>query len=421
MASAFMMEGTGKMRRRILGVSSGLLTSTLVLLSETASAQYVDGAGQFGLEGNVFTSLSMTMKTDAGDVDTSASDFGLLANGAGLAFGYGAAEIVSIGVHLGYLSRKVSVDIEGVEDDKVSGFVLYPRLDFVFVPGSSVRPFLGPALGWENVTTEAAGTKAKVSTFLYGVRAGLHLFADNAISIDPAVTASGVSGSYENDALDVKYDLSGFGFSISLGISGWFGGAASKPPTRGEPDTDQAEGATAAEAQAVEEDPVAAAPPPTDIDALAVGYRVAGGRGVRITGRPRKDGSHAAAHFTVPSAGPEVADCNEITIHADDESFEATQVRSGAAGGGFGRSRVVRALVPIQAIQALGEAQSNVWLEVCGDRWPVPPAARRELFRFANRFREQAEAYGTWKPRKQPEEEPVEVEAVDLEAGEEKE
>ena len=388
------------MRRKRLGVVCILLGGASLWQSRPAHAQYIEGAARLGLKGNVFSSFSMTLEAEGEKVDSTRTESGLIANGAGVIFSFGPTELLQIGAQVGFASSIQTIDVPGAEDVRGSGFAFYPRIDFVLVPGSVARPFLGPALGWEGATTKVADVETTVSTTLFGVNAGVHFFPDSAVSITPALTMGTVTGSVEvaDSAADVdlEADVSGFGTMLSLSVSGWFGGAASKPPAprkKRQPESDLSEGEAQPEGGA---GPVGAAAPPDNRGALTMGFSAGVGKGVRINGRPRKNGTQIQVYLSQSNGPSEIEDCRGVTVHADDESFEVSNVQSGSAEQGFGRSRFVRAMMPVEAVYALAEARGDAWIYVCGDRWDVPRSVRPKLYKFANRFRSQAESFGTW-------------------------
>jgi opacity protein-like surface antigen len=130
----------------------------------------------------------------------------------------------------------------GVQQSTFSLFV-GPKLDYMFLPGSRVRPFLGAVAGLSRVTYNQKSTNnVNVTTTdedssytgagFYG-RAGVRFFLTSGFSLDPAFvfgfatmtgSAQGVVGG--PGALGAAtYDSGLTGFSLGLGVtaSGWVG------------------------------------------------------------------------------------------------------------------------------------------------------------------------------------------------------
>lgn len=128
-------------------------------------------------------------------------------------------------------------------NNQQSSFSLFlgPKLDYMFLPDSRVRPFLGVVAGISRVTahtqntTDLSVTNTGLDTGYTGVglfgRAGIRWFLTPGFSLDPAFVfgfasmtgnAQGVPGVPNGAA---SYDSGLTGFSVGLGVtaSGWVG------------------------------------------------------------------------------------------------------------------------------------------------------------------------------------------------------
>jgi hypothetical protein len=211
---------------------SCLALATLVTLSSAAFAQDIQGAVQLGLGTGLITYNKDTVKQDViggghVDIDYARTNWGFHGT-SGVVFegGYGLTDSLVLGglLALGNDSTEVST---GNNEDTVSTFelLLAPKIDYLFMPASKVRPFVGGALGLVVHNTDYDDGDTETSLLGVGLlaRAGIRWFAAPGFSIDPALNFGGRWLSGDTDTGNLSYDASSSGYQIglSLGMSGW--------------------------------------------------------------------------------------------------------------------------------------------------------------------------------------------------------
>jgi hypothetical protein len=226
----------------------GFLCSAGVLsfLSGTAQAQVTAGALQLGLGTDVVTysSGTGTVAYPTGDIsqDVKTTRWGFAdRSGVNVEGGYGIGDSLIVGgfVGLGGWSQKQQLNEANAVEEKQStlNLTLAPKIDYMLLPGKSIRPFFGGAIGLAYSTdtrqtrTNNNVTRTDSDTSLTGLaimlRAGVRCFLTPGFSIDPAFMFTWVptaSGSY-TDLLARKYDMSADSYTLGLTVaaSGWVG------------------------------------------------------------------------------------------------------------------------------------------------------------------------------------------------------
>jgi hypothetical protein len=231
----------------------GLIT----LLSTSARAQAVAGALQLGL-GTDFVSYSnytqtvsvptplvaptgtVEQKFDYHQTRWGVSDHSNL----NLEVGYGLTDDMVLGGMLvmggwsGYAHSQQAQSPQHLQDSSFN-FFIGPKFDYMFLPGSRVRPFVGAVVGLSRVTqnntttNNASVTTTTLDTGYTGLglmgRAGIRWFLTPGFSLDPAFvfgfstlsgSAQGVAG---NDAASYDSGLTGFSLGLGVTASGWVG------------------------------------------------------------------------------------------------------------------------------------------------------------------------------------------------------
>ncbi len=172
---------------------SCLLLASLGSLSSLALAQDVEGAIQLGL-GTGFITYSKnsgeveTPLTDI-DVDTSRTTWGLHDRSPlMLEGGYGLTDSLVLGGLLVLGGNSESIDVEGTDEETDSTFnlLLAPKVDYLFMPSSKLRPFVGGALGLAVQNTDSSSADTETSLWGLGLlgRVGLKWFPVPGFSID---------------------------------------------------------------------------------------------------------------------------------------------------------------------------------------------------------------------------------------------
>lgn len=228
----------------------GLLCSVgaITFISVQAHAQVTEGALQLGVGTSLATYTSQSVTDNQADGTRDTTDYksfrwgfhersGVLVEG-----GYGLGDSLVLGgiVGLGGWSGKQKADQPFANEVTNSSFdlVLAPKVDYMFLPGGMIRPFVGGALGLvyrsdtlETRSGRTGATTTDVDRGLTGLwlmaRGGARFFLTPGFSIDPALTFTWIptaSGSVQG-AQPASFDSSGHAVSIglSLGISGWIG------------------------------------------------------------------------------------------------------------------------------------------------------------------------------------------------------
>jgi opacity protein-like surface antigen len=231
------------------------------MVSTQAKAQNIEHALQLGLGTNFLTYSSTTLTQDVSQPDPNdprrevtvqyktvnrTTEWGLSnRSGINLEAGYGITDSLVLGgiLQLGGWSNTTGPKTITNGDPRItnSTFSLFigPKLDFMLLPDSMVRPFVGAAIGLvrqtysieqetqNNVTTNPAN----IGTTGVGLlaRAGVRWFLTPGFSIDPALvfgvnTGSG-STEHPNGQGRQSDDTTATGYSIglSLAFSGWIG------------------------------------------------------------------------------------------------------------------------------------------------------------------------------------------------------
>lgn len=233
------------MQHRTIAVLGSLALASLYATS--ANAQSTDGALQLGLGTDVltYTSGSQTLELPVvGEQETETSSFAWgfgRHNGINLEGGYGLGDSLVIGgfMALGGLSEsaKLAQDNANERTDSQFTFGLAPKLDYMFLPTSRFRPFLGGAIGIthqsfkEETHDPQSGitridTKVSLTGLLLMARVGVRCFLTPGFSLDPALTFGLVptaSGSAQAGATSVDASASQFSIGLSLAASGWVG------------------------------------------------------------------------------------------------------------------------------------------------------------------------------------------------------
>lgn len=231
------------MQSRTIGILGSF--AFVSLHSMTAHAQKTEGALQLALGTDFLTYTSASTAVDVPGVGertlkTKAFNWGFASrNGVNLEGGYGLTESLVLGgfLALGGRSDTTKLDADGADEDTESRFdlTLAPKIDYMFSPGSKLRPFIGGALGitYHSQKTESHDPQTNTTTtsldasatgLLLMGRVGLRWFLAPGFSLDPALMFGWIpfsSGSYKVGATSYDADLSQFSLGLSVAASGW--------------------------------------------------------------------------------------------------------------------------------------------------------------------------------------------------------
>lgn len=229
------------------------------LCAGNAHAQAVAGALQLGLGTGLISYTSPTFThqvpfqggTAEYKLGTPTTTWGFASrNGVTLEAGYGLDDMFVIGglMQLGGWSQSYETTPPGAGKTSVNSstfdFFLGPKFDVMFLPGYSIRPFVGAAIGFAHygvsqetqrpvlggTTTERDydGSWNGVGLMLRG---GIRWFLTPGFSIDPSLVLgyTALAGSMDlpapGQAATINYDAPGHSWTIGLnvGLSGWVG------------------------------------------------------------------------------------------------------------------------------------------------------------------------------------------------------
>lgn len=110
----------------------------------------------------------------------------------GLGYGYGVTDKVVIGARLGLgWQHRSTPEPDGAASSSL-GYWFSPYFEYVFRPGTRVRPFLGARLGLTGSVgaTRTGDMVGRVGTIgpIFGAGVGVHAFVTERVSIDPGIT-----------------------------------------------------------------------------------------------------------------------------------------------------------------------------------------------------------------------------------------
>jgi outer membrane protein W len=209
--------------------AAGLFTTT------AARAQKTEGAFQLGLSTSVLSYSTGTLEVESetlgleADADISTTSWGIGEDSpVTLELGYGVTDMLVIGgfLRLGGTSQETDYDQAEFPDSESSEFsmLLGPKLDVMFSPGNTVRPFVGAGVGLLIQSSEDADeNETSLTGFQLVGRAGLRAFLADGFSLDPALDIGWgtASGEAESAVGDLDLSASVFNVGVSLGLSGW--------------------------------------------------------------------------------------------------------------------------------------------------------------------------------------------------------
>lgn len=235
------------MNHKTLGFlcSAGVLS----LMSGTAQAQVTAGALQLGLGTDVvtYTDASATVRYPAplGDIagESKTTRWGFASrNGVNLEGGYGLGDSIVLGGLLGIGSwseelstKRGAVTAQGNTNTNFDLFIA-PKFDYMFLPGTSIRPFVGGAIGVQYFSQKVENpqnngavevTKSSATGLALMPRVGVRFFLTPGFSIDPAFVFLWVptaSGSQEQAGLSYDLrDVHSYTLGLTVAASGWVG------------------------------------------------------------------------------------------------------------------------------------------------------------------------------------------------------
>lgn len=148
-------------------------------------------------------------------------NFGLSQSaGLGIGGGYGLTDHLVLNGRVFLQGGSTSVD--GGASTSQHSIGLFPSIAYVFDDArATLRPFVGGMLGFQSGSIPLGVGDATEFSVLIAAHAGLHVFANEHVSFDPALQIGYRIGSASTDAPSVDFSMHGFVLLITAGISYW--------------------------------------------------------------------------------------------------------------------------------------------------------------------------------------------------------
>jgi hypothetical protein len=214
------------MNRAIKVTSAGFSALAVLALASVASAE--QGELQAGVATPVLLHTRITLEQKAGGATArdkgSTTNWGIGHNVLG-EIGYGVTPNLVVGGLFRLAGSSNKDDEDGnLGDSSTFSLLLGPKLDYMFLPGDKVQPFIGAVAGLSNAFAKAGGAAETSATgFQLMGRFGIRAYPNSKFSFDPQLVVGQEWSSGERTAGSSKVDISGSTFQIGvfLGISGW--------------------------------------------------------------------------------------------------------------------------------------------------------------------------------------------------------
>ncbi len=227
----------------------GILTAASLLVVRDAGAQATGGAWQIGLSTRALSYTKTTITTDGpvfSNFDNGQTSFawgfGERSN-LGLDLGHGLGDNFVLGAFLALQGQAQS------QNDRITGrsfrhsefsLVAGPRLDWLPLPASKVRPFIGVGAGivrsnhsddsstlstWADPGARPIREESPsgMSGWALVSRLGIRWFLNPHFSIDPALFFDGSITSDDGDGTGYELRQTNLVFGLGIGGSGWIG------------------------------------------------------------------------------------------------------------------------------------------------------------------------------------------------------
>jgi hypothetical protein len=360
-----------------------------------AAPQDYTGVTHFSLEGSVLgyqrLKLSPTQAGNSSDVvdpngpalpppaTSSSTTLGLLGSGFGVGFDYGILDNLLVGAQLQLTSTKEN---QAGSDTTGTQVQFLPHLEYLF-DGTDVRPYVAAILGagYDSTKIPVAGFEpATVSgtEFLFGASFGLHAFLSDRLSVDPAVTFLGASGSQTSTTPVISVDgtsssdvsrhdsVGGYQILLSVGLSAWLGGAPARAPL-----------------VPPNAEPAASAPAAPEKTPLAgfIGFSDHRELRLQLPGDPNLPS--VIVDVLVRDDDRALSNCQKIQVM--DGATPLTLYLTGRGDKPHNKHvrHFISGVLPVHALTVLARPGSA--LTVCDDSWPLTPEARHLLHVFLAR------------------------------------
>jgi len=321
----------------------------------------------------------------------STTSYGLPGSGLGFGLGVGLSDNVVLGAQLFFSGSKTTI---GDSNSDGSTVQFLPRLEYV-VDDTGIRPFFAAVagVGHSSATSSSltvldsesstVSTDSSSTTFLFGGSVGVHGFLSDTLSIDPAFTVLGVSGSQTSTlslpssssamgSAEQKASVSGYQVLLSIGLSGWLGGSTPHPPAHG------AEVAPAVVAEAPRAQPAPA--PVAEEEPLSASIGFPGQRELYLQVAADPNQPSVIAQVYVREDDSVLTGCRDVSVT---ENGQPLALRVTSRGGRTHRNRFrqfLAGVIPVHALTVLARPDSA--LNVCTEQWLLTPKARHQIRAF---------------------------------------
>lgn len=367
-----------------------------LLMPSRAYAQDTDGAVRLSLDGVLFAGEFSAFEGPAGaEFDTTNTNAGLYAGSFGLGLGYALGKNAVIGTRLIHGTNKFNSEGDTLPEASITRFSLLPYAEYVATASSTIQPFVAGTIGFQIGSNDTSGVESTTSAFLFGLSAGLHLFATDTFSVDPHFSYYRASGTASAGTQDVDYGANVFLLGFSL--SGWIGGGADVKSADSET-TEAPEPEVAAVSHEASVPEPSSSPPPVRLELKEEGELLTGAvtldsGQLTLLGRPTLDAENIAVRVTV--RGDELKNCRAGTLIAGDQRFELRNVIGRAKEHGSMTVVVLQGTIGPQELSAFSDAEV-ARIGLCGHVITLSTAHREAIAQYYEQFRHRAVEANTW-------------------------
>jgi hypothetical protein len=353
-----------------------------VAAAPSAAALDLAHAVQLSLDGTLFSYESQSFSSSAVTPALGAapstyettSRFSLLTGGFGLGAGYAVSDHVLLGaqVQLSHAKAETGDSMQVFDDASQSSVSFLPRVEYIF-DGQTARPYLAAIAGIESTSSSVTGGDRSLPSdtqFRYGGAFGVHTFLNDNLSVDPALTVLGETGTFHSDG--VALPSSGVLVMGTVALSVWFG--TSKPRL--------SDAFVAREPSFVPESGPASepSPEPESVPPLAVQIGLSGGRELDLQVARDPKLPSILVRLYEPQTDTQLTDCTVIRVLDPQAPIELNMISIGDQPVGNLARHFVVGVLPLHALDVLAKTSAN--LGVCQNEWPLTPDAREKIQDF---------------------------------------
>ncbi len=363
-----------------------------VAAAPSAAALDLAHAVQLSLDGTLFSYESQSFSSSAvapalGAAPNSyqtTSRFSLLSAGFGLGAGYAVSEHVLLGAQfqLSHVKAETGDSMQVFDDASQSSISLLPRAEYIF-DGQTARPYLAAIAGIESTSSSVTGGDLSLPSdtqFRYGAAFGLHTFLNDNLSVDPALTVLGETGTFHSDGIALP--SSGVLVMGTVALSVWLG--TSKPRlseafVAREPSFVPESGSAPEPSPEPSPEPESV-PVPESVPPLAVQVGLAGGRELDLQVARDPKLPSILVRLYEAQTDTQLSNCTAIRVLDPQAPIELNMISIGDQPVGNLARHFVVGVLPLHALDVLAKTSAN--LGVCQNEWPLTPDAREKIQDF---------------------------------------